>query len=50
MLPQKFMVPASTPVFEVPPRIDGMHQYMPHQRMKNIATHSRPIAWLAWAV
>jgi len=46
MFPQKFMVPANTPVFEVPPRIDGTHQYMPHQRMKNIATQSKPIALL----
>ncbi|MNE44224.1 hypothetical protein D3C80_1384420 [compost metagenome] len=40
MLPQKFMLPPSTPALDLPPRMAGRHQYIPHQRMKNSATHS----------
>ncbi|MNT29219.1 hypothetical protein D3C72_1649490 [compost metagenome] len=40
MLPQKFMVPPSTPLRSGPPTMAGRLQYMPQNRMKNIATHS----------
>src|SRR5437868_9105142 len=35
MLPPRFITPPRKPTLLREPRIDGMHQYRPHQRRKN---------------